>query len=264
MKRWDNAMSGVYLTCFELQVTILLSTYILRNKQRFFDRRNIKLAIVTDDLLGKAFGVNAFHRCQVNNLLRGQIIPYRHETRDQAVVYGSPGCGVTVRHISSEAAVENIADEDDMNDDDTTDDDTDDDTGTDDTIMMINGVPAGKRKQENVMQSSKKIRLLERRNYIKPIKANLKPENKKVFDSLSKRIQEKEAELECPVCFEICQSPIYSCGREDHLICSSCYRRLSKCPQCRERYTVNPKIHRYAEKFAVELMGLQDEIAALT
>ena len=223
--------------------------------------------MVKDDRLGDAFGVNAFHRCQVNNLMRGQIIPYSHETRDQAVVtgYGSPGCGVTIRHINSEEAVENIADE---NDDDTTDeddDDTTDDDSRDDPIMMINGVPAGKRKHENVdVKSSKKIRLLERRNYIKPIKANLEPENKKLFESLSKKIQEKEEELACPVCYEIAQSPIYSCGREDHLICSSCYRRLSKCPQCRERYTVNPKIHRYAEKFAVELMGLQDEMATLT
>ena len=40
------------------------------------DTRNIKLAMVKGDLLGDAFGVNAFHRCQVNNLLRGQLIPY--------------------------------------------------------------------------------------------------------------------------------------------------------------------------------------------
>ena len=32
--------------------------------------------MVKGDLLGDAFGVSAFHRCQVNNLLRGQIIPY--------------------------------------------------------------------------------------------------------------------------------------------------------------------------------------------
>ena len=113
-------MSRVYLKCFEFQVTLLLSTYILRNKQRFFDTRNIKLAMVKGDLLGDAFGVNAFHRCQVNNLLRGQLIPYNPDNPpDRAVVtsYGSPGCGVTIREmpvpvtsIKGEAATpENLA-----------------------------------------------------------------------------------------------------------------------------------------------------------
>jgi len=102
------------------EVTLLLSTYILRNKQRFFDTRNIKLAMVKGDLLGDAFGVNAFHRCQVNNLLRGQLIPYNPDNPpDRAVVtsYGSPGCGVTIREmpvpvtsIKGEAATpENLA-----------------------------------------------------------------------------------------------------------------------------------------------------------
>ena len=35
----------------------------------------LKLAIVANDLIGDAFGVKAFHRCQVNNLLRSQLIP---------------------------------------------------------------------------------------------------------------------------------------------------------------------------------------------
>ena len=45
------------------------------NKKKFFDTRNIKLAMVQDDPLGEAFGVNAFHRCQVGNLLRNQLTP---------------------------------------------------------------------------------------------------------------------------------------------------------------------------------------------
>ena len=57
------------------EITRLLSTYILSNKEKFFDTRNIKLAIVKDDPLGEAFNVNAFHRCQVIALLRGQILP---------------------------------------------------------------------------------------------------------------------------------------------------------------------------------------------
>ena len=82
------------------ETTLLLSTYILRNKKRFFDTRNIKLAIVKGDLLGDAFGVNAFHRCQVNNLLRGQIIPLDPNNIPHKLVvkqYASPGCAVMIR-----------------------------------------------------------------------------------------------------------------------------------------------------------------------
>ena len=57
-------------------VTSLLSKYILSRKDNMFDPRNIKLALVADDPLGKAFGVKAFHRCQVNNLLKKQLIPF--------------------------------------------------------------------------------------------------------------------------------------------------------------------------------------------
>lgn len=58
------------------ETTLFLSNYILRNKEKFFDLRNIKVAIVKDDLLGDAFGVNAFHRCQVDKLLIEQLIPF--------------------------------------------------------------------------------------------------------------------------------------------------------------------------------------------
>ena len=60
---------------FFCQVTLLLSTYIIAHKEKFFDCRNIKLAMVAGDPLGEAFGVQAFHRCQVNNLLKNQLIP---------------------------------------------------------------------------------------------------------------------------------------------------------------------------------------------
>ena len=51
------------------EVTLILSKYILSKKETLFDQRNIKLAIVKGDPLGEAFGVDAFHRCQVNALL---------------------------------------------------------------------------------------------------------------------------------------------------------------------------------------------------
>jgi hypothetical protein len=48
-----------------LQVAMLLSKYIMCHKDRFFDLRNIKVALVENDLLGTAFKVRAFHRTQV-------------------------------------------------------------------------------------------------------------------------------------------------------------------------------------------------------
>ena len=60
------------------EVTSLLSAYIIQNKKKFFDPRNMKLAIVRDDPLGEAFGVNAFHRCQVNHFLHQQLTPIRN------------------------------------------------------------------------------------------------------------------------------------------------------------------------------------------
>ena len=50
------------------------SQYIVGNKERLFDPRNICVAFVKDDPLGAAFGVDAFHRCQITSLMRKQII----------------------------------------------------------------------------------------------------------------------------------------------------------------------------------------------
>ena len=57
------------------EVTRLLSKYILSRKDDIFDPRNIKLALVANDPIGTAFGVRAFHRCQINDLLKQQLIP---------------------------------------------------------------------------------------------------------------------------------------------------------------------------------------------
>ena len=54
--------------------------------------------MVEDDPLGEAFNVKAFHRCQVNSLLRGQLIPVEPDYVDTAVVIpsSSPGCGANI------------------------------------------------------------------------------------------------------------------------------------------------------------------------
>jgi len=58
------------------EVTSYLSQYILDNKDKFFDNRNIKIAHVEGDPLGIAFNVKVFHRTQVTTLLRNQLIPF--------------------------------------------------------------------------------------------------------------------------------------------------------------------------------------------
>jgi len=56
------------------EITALLSDYIRSKKETFFDKRNIRAAMVKGDPLGIAFRVDSFHRCQVTFLLRKQII----------------------------------------------------------------------------------------------------------------------------------------------------------------------------------------------
>lgn len=57
------------------EVANLLSKYIMKNKEKFFDLRNIRVALVEGDLLGKAFGVKVFARSQVTALMRAQLSP---------------------------------------------------------------------------------------------------------------------------------------------------------------------------------------------
>ena len=47
------------------EVLKLLSKYIISKRTTIVDPRNLKLALVENDPLGKAFKVTAFHRCQV-------------------------------------------------------------------------------------------------------------------------------------------------------------------------------------------------------
>ena len=82
------------------EILKLLSTYILTHKQKFFDKRNLKLAIVKNDILGDAFEVSAFHRCQLVNLVRTQIIPTNPDTLKTVVTSsGTTGCLVTIRKM---------------------------------------------------------------------------------------------------------------------------------------------------------------------
>ena len=88
-------------------------------------------------------------------------------------------------------------------------------------------------------------------------------ENQKLIDFIAKSIEKKEAELECPVCFEIAEAPIFMC-QQQHLICASCHPRVTTCPECREPYQQPPRRHRYAERDAEELKKMKDDLAKIT
>ena len=83
-------------------------------------------------------------------------------------------------------------------------------------------------------------------------------------------IQEKEKDLECPVCLETAAKPIFMCP-EMHLICSNCEPRMKtnswsevrKCPQCRAVYRGPSRRHRFAEKTAEEVERLLKELMEL-
>ena len=75
-------------------------------------------------------------------------------------------------------------------------------------------------------------------------------------------MEEKQSELECPVCLETAGGEIFSCV-EQHLVCSQCRPRVVECPQCRQSYPPTPLRHRYAEKIAGELETLQQELMNL-
>ena len=55
-------------------------------------------------------------------------------------------------------------------------------------------------------------------------------------NQLTKEIYEKEQDLECPVCFEVCTKPIFMCDHSRQ-ICNQCQPKMKVCPQCREPYT---------------------------
>ena len=79
------------------EVTSLVSKYILLRKDTIFDPRNIKLALVNKDPIGDAFGVMAFHRCQIHNLIRAQLIPVNNDfPTDVKIVKKTISPGVNV------------------------------------------------------------------------------------------------------------------------------------------------------------------------
>jgi len=83
--------------------------------------------------------------------------------------------------------------------------------------------------------------------------------NKGLVDFLTNTIEEKKKDLECPVCLETAETPIYKC-RMDHLVCTNCLPDLEICPECRKPYSTTPVRHRFAEKLDEEIKKLSMEL----
>ena len=54
----------------------------------------------------------------------------------------------------------------------------------------------------------------------------LQPENLRLLEYIDSKIEAKEKELECPVCFEVASVPIFCCD-DQHIICSDCRPKVS-------------------------------------
>ena len=80
--------------------------------------------------------------------------------------------------------------------------------------------------QEKLQQfmADMKQRLEER---VKSSEGDSKDRAPSMYDGL-----DMEAELECPICFELSRPPIFQCP-EGHIICGACRPRVSRCPVCR-------------------------------
>ena len=102
---------------------------------------------------------------------------------------------------------------------------------------------------------------------------NVKGVNHDLVNHLTNSITEKDAfikeleeDLECVVCLETGESPLYCC-QEQHLVCSTCrprVRETGQCPSCRAQYPGGDLLrHRFADRSAQRLEGLKQELANL-
>lgn len=85
------------------EVTSAMSAYIIKNKTTLFDYRNQFVCKCEGTLLGKAFGVKAFHRSQVSRLLRQQctkvVYAVNIDTEEGDTFEDSPSAPAETIHI---------------------------------------------------------------------------------------------------------------------------------------------------------------------
>ena len=80
-------------------------------------------------------------------------------------------------------------------------------------------------KLEEEIKSLKAAEIVKKKAVEDRAPASSLPDSWKL-DYITKKIEAKEKDLECPVCFEVASSPIFKC-LEDHLICSVCRPKVA-------------------------------------
>jgi len=82
---------------------------------------------------------------------------------------------------------------------------------------------------------------------------------KELVKSLEMQISGMSFDLECPVCLNVCQPPIYSCVAQ-HPVCSRCRPDLKQCAVCRQPYDQRLIRHRYAERDYEKLEEVRSQL----
>jgi len=95
---------------------------------------------------------------------------------------------------------------------------------------------------------------------VQPVPAESSMKTDLLLEFLNHQIATKERDLECPVCLDTSETPIYMCT-EQHIICANCWKQImttrSECVECRTPYPAEPRRHRYMEKVWEELQDLR-------
>ena len=74
------------------------------------------------------------------------------------------------------------------------------------------------------------------KKYANALKDN-KDDDMKFLKSQFLEMYEKLKEYsECPVCFETIKKDTAKLGNCGHMVCTTCYEKLDKCPNCRKKY----------------------------
>jgi hypothetical protein len=116
-------------------------------------------------------------------------------------------------------------------------------------------------KKKELWEKREKVLRLQKEMDNLTVGGNPDQSNKPLLALLDRQIATKKTDLECPVCFWTCATPIFRCPAY-HLVCNTCRPRMQSCGECREKYTGLNR-HRYAERDYDQLTQLEKERASL-
>ena len=120
--------------------------------------------------------------------------------------------------------------------------------------MKINDA---KLRLEKAMENLERHQM-DRNNDKEASNQNVNQSMLQMFDLIANHIAQKKRDLECPVCTDVAQPPIYMC-QDSHLVCSICVPKLKECPTCRVAYNKPILRNRMAERILEDLQKLQNQ-----